>query len=70
MTSALVQKPFTVLVEGNIGCGKTTFLQHFSEVGLSVILKKTLMGPPRPFIKFLHASRVTIKLSSVLAVDK
>ena len=46
MTSALVQKPFTVLVEGNIGCGKTTFLQHFSEVGLSVISKKTLMGPP------------------------
>ena len=32
MTSALVQKPFTFLVEGNIGCGKTTFLQHFSEV--------------------------------------
>ena len=25
-------RPFTVLVEGNIGCGKTTFLQHFSQV--------------------------------------
>lgn len=24
------RKPFTVIVEGNIGCGKTTFLQHFS----------------------------------------
>ena len=26
-------RPFTVLVEGNIGCGKTTFLQHFAKVG-------------------------------------
>ena len=25
-------RPFTVLVEGNIGCGKTTFLQHFAKV--------------------------------------
>ena len=24
------RKPFTVIVEGNIGCGKTTFLEHFS----------------------------------------
>ena len=24
-------KPFTVVVEGNIGCGKTTFLDHFSK---------------------------------------
>ena len=25
-------RPFTVLVEGNIGCGKTTFLKHFAKV--------------------------------------
>ena len=25
-------RPFTVLVEGNIGCGKTTLLEHFSKV--------------------------------------
>ena len=24
-------RPFTVVVEGNIGCGKTTFLDHFSQ---------------------------------------
>lgn len=24
-------RPFTVLVEGNIGCGKTTFLNHFNK---------------------------------------
>merc|ERR1712183_597090 len=24
-------RPFTVVVEGNIGCGKTTFLDHFSK---------------------------------------
>lgn len=24
-------KPFTVLVEGNIGAGKTTFLNHFKK---------------------------------------
>ena len=27
-----LKRPFTVLVEGNIGCGKTTFLEHFSKV--------------------------------------
>jgi len=25
------RRPFTVVVEGNIGCGKTTFLEHFSK---------------------------------------
>merc|ERR1712079_560684 len=25
------RRPFTVCVEGNIGCGKTTFLEHFSQ---------------------------------------
>lgn len=25
------QRPFTVLIEGNIGCGKTTFLNHFKK---------------------------------------
>ena len=35
-----VKKPFTVLVEGNIGCGKTTFLQHFSELTDSVEVLK------------------------------
>lgn len=29
--SAPNSKPFTVLVEGNIGSGKTTFLQHFQQ---------------------------------------
>ena len=24
-------RPFTVVVEGNIGCGKTTFLDYFSK---------------------------------------
>jgi len=32
MTEPLLKKrPFTVVVEGNIGCGKTTFLQHFNK---------------------------------------
>ena len=31
MASSSVPRAFTVLVEGNIGCGKTTFLQHFSQ---------------------------------------
>lgn len=26
-----MQKPFTLLVEGNIGSGKTSFLSHFSK---------------------------------------
>ena len=30
--SVAKSRPFTVLVEGNIGCGKTTFLQHFAKV--------------------------------------
>lgn len=29
--SAPNSKPFTVLVEGNIGSGKTTFLEHFQQ---------------------------------------
>lgn len=29
--SATNSKPFTVLVEGNIGSGKTTFLEHFQQ---------------------------------------
>ncbi|XP_041975860.1 deoxynucleoside kinase isoform X2 [Aricia agestis] len=29
--SAMNTKPFTVLVEGNIGSGKTTFLEHFRQ---------------------------------------
>jgi len=33
-------RPFTVLVEGNIGCGKTTFLQHFSQFGHVDVLKE------------------------------
>lgn len=30
--SALRKQPFTVLVEGNIGSGKTTFLEHYRQV--------------------------------------
>lgn len=26
-----LHRPFTVIVEGNIGSGKTTFLEHFSK---------------------------------------
>lgn len=33
-------RPFTVLVEGNIGCGKTTFLQHFAKFGHVDVLKE------------------------------
>lgn len=33
-------KPFTVLVEGNIGCGKTTFLQHFAQFSQVNVLKE------------------------------
>ncbi|GBP29045.1 Deoxynucleoside kinase [Eumeta japonica] len=29
--SATNQRPFTVFVEGNIGSGKTTFLEHFQQ---------------------------------------
>jgi len=34
------KRPFTVLVEGNIGCGKTTFLQHFSKFSHVDVLKE------------------------------
>lgn len=30
-SSGLKRSPFTVLIEGNIGSGKTTFLNHFSK---------------------------------------
>ena len=30
-TPRVTSKPFTVLVEGNIGSGKTTFLEHFNK---------------------------------------
>jgi len=33
-------KPFTVLVEGNIGCGKTTFLEHFAQFRQVEVLKE------------------------------
>lgn len=33
-------RPFTVLVEGNIGCGKTTFLQYFSKFNNVEVLKE------------------------------
>jgi len=33
-------RPFTVLVEGNIGCGKTTFLEHFAQFGQVEVLKE------------------------------
>jgi len=36
------RKPFTVLVEGNIGCGKTTFLQHFSQFNNVNVLKEPI----------------------------
>jgi len=33
-------RPFTVLVEGNIGCGKTTFLEHFAQFPHVSVLKE------------------------------
>ena len=33
-------KPFTVLVEGNIGCGKTTFLEHFAQFRQVEVLRE------------------------------
>lgn len=33
-------RPFTVLVEGNIGCGKTTFLEHFAQFSQVEVLKE------------------------------
>eukprot|EP00090_Calanus_glacialis_P025208 TRINITY_DN3929_c0_g1_i1.p1 TRINITY_DN3929_c0_g1~~TRINITY_DN3929_c0_g1_i1.p1 ORF type:complete len:244 (-),score=68.27 TRINITY_DN3929_c0_g1_i1:99-830(-) len=35
-----VARPFTVLVEGNIGCGKTTFLEHFAQFSQVEVLKE------------------------------
>jgi len=40
VSSAVCSRPFTVLVEGNIGCGKTTFLQHFSKFSNVNVLKE------------------------------
>jgi len=37
---ATSKRPFTVVVEGNIGCGKTTFLQHFAKYDSVDILKE------------------------------
>ena len=34
------KRPFTVLVEGNIGSGKTTFLEHFSQFKEVEVLKE------------------------------
>ena len=34
------ERPFTVLVEGNIGCGKTTFLEHFAQFSQVEVLKE------------------------------
>lgn len=31
VSSSGTRKPFTVLIEGNIGSGKTTFLNHFQK---------------------------------------
>ena len=38
MTDNIANKPYTIVVEGNIGAGKTTFLQKFSGCpGVSVL---------------------------------
>lgn len=34
------KRPFTVCVEGNIGCGKTTFLNHFKSYDNTVVLQE------------------------------
>lgn len=36
------QRPFTVIVEGNIGSGKTTFLQHFNKFDDICVLAEPL----------------------------
>ena len=43
--SVAKSRPFTVLVEGNIGCGKTTFLQHFAKVRLKMLNTKQAETP-------------------------
>ncbi|XP_066140453.1 deoxynucleoside kinase-like [Euwallacea fornicatus] len=35
-------RPFSVIVEGNIGSGKTTFLQHFNEYGNVCVLAEPI----------------------------
>lgn len=34
------KRPFTVCVEGNIGCGKTTFLNHFKSYDNTIVLQE------------------------------
>lgn len=34
------KRPFTVCVEGNIGSGKTTFLNHFKSYNNTVVLQE------------------------------
>ena len=40
--SGVPRRPYTVLVEGNIGSGKTTFLEHFNKFSEDV---ETLVEP-------------------------
>lgn len=37
MAGAVSVKPFTVFVEGNIGSGKTTFLNHFARPDVDLL---------------------------------
>lgn len=42
MKKVLFEKPFTIAVEGNIGSGKTTFLNHVAKLGNVSILAEPL----------------------------
>lgn len=35
-------RPFTVLIEGNIGCGKTTFINHFKKYNNVCVLAEPI----------------------------
>lgn len=47
VTSSSSDRPFTVLVEGNIGSGKSTFLEHFNKFQKEVSLTNVSDPPIR-----------------------
>lgn len=38
-TQEIFKNPFTICVEGNIGSGKTTFLEHFEKFNATILLE-------------------------------
>lgn len=41
-TKKLYNNPFTICIEGNIGSGKTTFLNHFQNLDNATILQEPM----------------------------